>query len=72
MEFLFFNGFSAQFPNMISKALILCSTKVLSQENSEFVEPILEVVNKKFFLHFNAIILQFMWSTFLKLFHTLF
>jgi hypothetical protein len=54
MEFLFFNGFSTQFPNMISKALTLYSTKVSSQENSKFVEPILEVVNEKFFLHFKC------------------
>jgi hypothetical protein len=68
MRFLFFYGFSTQIPNTISKASTLHSTKVLNQEDSKFVEPILLVVKKTLFFTSNAIILQPMWSTFLRIF----
>jgi hypothetical protein len=68
LGFYFFGGFSIQFPNIISKASALCSTKVLSQEDSKFVDPILQGEKKALFFTSNAIILQFKWSAFLKLF----
>jgi hypothetical protein len=36
----------------MSKASIVCSTKVLSQEHSKFVDPILHGVKIDSFLHF--------------------
>jgi hypothetical protein len=47
-------------PNTISKTSTLYSEKNLSQEALGFVDPILH------FLHIQAIILQSLWSTFLK------
>jgi hypothetical protein len=41
---MYFNGFLIQFPNTIIKALTLRSAKILSQEDSKFIEPILQVV----------------------------
>jgi hypothetical protein len=41
LDFYFFDGFSSQSPNTISKASILCNTKILSQEGSNFADPIL-------------------------------
>jgi hypothetical protein len=35
LDFYFFNGFLAQFLDIISKTSILCSAKVLSQEDSK-------------------------------------
>jgi hypothetical protein len=68
MDYIFFNGFSTQFPNTISKASTLRSAKVLSQEDSKFVEHIFQVVRETLFFSSNDIILHFMWPTFLKLF----
>jgi hypothetical protein len=67
--FLFiFYGFSTQFPNTISKALSLCCTKVLIEEDSMFANHALHGVKKTLFCTANIIIFQSMWSTFLKLF----
>jgi hypothetical protein len=56
-NFYFFYGFSTQFPDTISKASTVRSAKVLRQEDSKFVERILQVVKKTFFFTSNAIIL---------------
>jgi hypothetical protein len=66
--FIYFCEFSTQFSNTISKASSLCSAKVLSQEDSKFADLVLQGVKKSLFFTSNAIILQPMWSTFLKLF----
>jgi hypothetical protein len=68
----FFGGFSIQFSKVESKASSLCSIKVLSQEDSKFADHALHGVKKALFFTSNTIILQFMWSTFLKLFYTFF
>jgi hypothetical protein len=52
----------------ISKASGLCSAIVLSQEDSKLVDPVLQGVRKALIFTSNAIILQFVWSTFWKLF----
>jgi hypothetical protein len=65
LGFLFIFGFSIQFLNTISKASSLCSTKALNQEDSKLVD---HGVKKALFFTPNAIILQFIWSTFLQLF----
>jgi hypothetical protein len=67
LGFSLFYGFSTQFPNIISKASTLCSAKVLSQEDSKIVDLVLQGVKKTLFFTSNAIILQSMWPTFLKL-----
>jgi hypothetical protein len=46
----------------------LCSARVLIQEDAKFVDVVLQGVKKAFFFTSNAIILQSMWSTFLKLY----
>jgi hypothetical protein len=69
--FPFFPKFSTQFPNTISKALSLCSIKVLSQEDSKFADHVLQGVKKALFFTSNAIILQSMWPNFLKHFQHL-
>jgi hypothetical protein len=53
---------------MISKVSTLCSSKVLSQWDSKFGDHVLHGVKQALFFTLKAIILQFMWSTFLKLF----
>jgi hypothetical protein len=68
LDFPFLYGFLIQFPNIISKALTFYGSKVLSQEDSKFVEPILHVVKKAPFFTPNTIVLQSMKSTFLKKF----
>jgi hypothetical protein len=62
--FIYFYGFSTQFPNIISKASRLCSEIFLGQVDSKFVDPILQGVKNAFFFTSNAIILQSMCSTF--------
>jgi hypothetical protein len=57
-----FYEFSTQFPKTVLKAFTLYSVEVLSQEDSKFAELVLEA----FFFTSNAIILQSMWSIFLK------
>jgi hypothetical protein len=52
-----------QFPNTISKASSLCSTKVLSHED---LDPVLQGVKKALFFTSNVVILQSMRSTFYK------
>jgi hypothetical protein len=42
--------------------------KILSQEDSKFADHVLQDVKKLIFFTSNTIILQFMWSNFLKLF----
>jgi hypothetical protein len=42
------------------------STKVLSQEDSKFADPFFKGLKKVLFFTLNAIILQSMWSAFLK------
>jgi hypothetical protein len=69
--FIFLCGYSTQFPNTISKASSLYSAKVLSQEDSKFADPVLCGVKKALFFTSSIIILQSMWSTFLKLFPNL-
>jgi hypothetical protein len=65
--FIYFLGrFSTQFPNATSKASSLCSAKVLSQEDSKFVDHVLHGVKKALFFTSNTIFLQTMWLTFLK------
>jgi hypothetical protein len=66
--FMNFYEFPTQFPNTISKASTLCSAKDLSQEDSKITHHVLQGVKKAPFHTLNAIILQSMWSTFLKLF----
>jgi hypothetical protein len=68
MDFYIFYAFSTKSPNTISKALSLCGTKVLSQEDSKFVDHVLQCVKKALFFTSNSIILQSMLSTFLKIF----
>jgi hypothetical protein len=46
--FLFFCGFSTQFPYTISKASSLWSAKVLSQEDSKFTDLVLLDVKNAF------------------------
>jgi hypothetical protein len=58
--FFFFCGFSAQFPNTISKASSLYSEKVLSQEDSKFVDHVLHSVKKTLFFTSNTVIFQSM------------
>jgi hypothetical protein len=48
LGFLSFNEFSTQFPNTISKASTLCRAKLLSQEDSKFVETTLQGVREVF------------------------
>jgi hypothetical protein len=57
-----------QSPNIISKASTLLSTKVVSQEDSKFANPILQGVKKLFFITSNTIILRSIQLSFLKLF----
>jgi hypothetical protein len=64
--FVFFGGFSTQFSNTISRASSLCSAKVLSHEELKFVDLVLQGVKKALLFTSNAIILQSMWSTFVK------
>jgi hypothetical protein len=66
--FYFFNGFPTQFPNIISKAPTLCSTKVLNQEDSKFVDPVLQSAKNTLSFTSNVIILQYLKSTFLNFF----
>jgi hypothetical protein len=58
LDFYFFRGFSTQFPNTISKASSIYSAKVLSQEDSKFVDRVLQGAKNALFLTSNAIILQ--------------
>jgi hypothetical protein len=58
LKFLFLYRFSTQFPNTISKASTLRSEKILSQENSKFVNCILHVVKNAIFFTSNAVSLQ--------------
>jgi hypothetical protein len=66
--FFIFFGFSIQFPNPISKVSSLCSAKDLSYEDLKFVDPVFQGIRKALIFTSNAIILQSMWSTFLKKF----
>jgi hypothetical protein len=50
--------FSTQFPYTILETSTLCSTKVLSQEDSKFVDPILQGTKNIIFFTSKAIILQ--------------
>jgi hypothetical protein len=58
-----FCGFSAQFPNTISKASSFYIVKILSQEDSKIADPILKGVKKALFFTSNAVILQSLCST---------
>jgi hypothetical protein len=51
LNFKIFNGFLTQFLNIISRVTTFCSAKVLSQEESKFVDPILQGAKK---VHFFA------------------
>jgi hypothetical protein len=64
--FIYNYGFSAQFLNTMSITSALCTTNVLSQEDSNFHDPVLQGAKTAFFFSLNAIILQPMWSIFLK------
>jgi hypothetical protein len=48
LDFYFLCGFLTQSLNIISKASTLCSTKVLSQEGSKFVDLFCKVLKKLF------------------------
>jgi hypothetical protein len=68
MNLYFFMDILTQSPNIISKASTLLSTKVVSQEDSKFANPILQGVKKLFFITSNTIILRSIQLSFLKLF----
>jgi hypothetical protein len=53
LAFHFFGRFLAQFSNTISKASNLHSTKVLSQVDSNFADPILHGIKKSLFFKKN-------------------
>jgi hypothetical protein len=48
-NFLIFNGFLIQFLNMSSRVTTFCSAKVLSQEESRFVDRVCKVKKKLIF-----------------------
>jgi hypothetical protein len=48
--FIFLNGFSTQFPKIISKASTLCRAKTFSQEDSMLIDLVLQGVKASSFL----------------------
>jgi hypothetical protein len=56
--------FQLNFSNIILKASILNSTKVLSEEDSKSITMFYRVQKRYFFFTSNTIILQSIWSTF--------
>ena len=64
---LFFYGFSTQFPDITSKVFTLYSTKVLSQENLKFVDPIFIQPYTKKLLNFEPMILVLLVNALIQL-----
>jgi hypothetical protein len=65
-DFFSFGGFLTHFATITSKTSTLNNEKKNYQGNSKSADPDFAGCKKGSFRHFNAIILQSMWSTFLK------
>jgi hypothetical protein len=65
-EFLFLDGFSTHFPNIMPIAQLWIVQLVLSQEESKFVDLVLQGAKKALFFSSNIIVLQSIWLNFLK------
>jgi hypothetical protein len=65
---MFLINLQLNFLTQYQKPQLYVDAKVVSQEDSKFVDHVLQGVKKAFFFTLNIIFLQFMLSTFLNLF----
>jgi hypothetical protein len=66
LRFIFFGGFLTHFTTITSKTSILNNEKKFTKGIQSLLTLILQGAKKALFFTLNAIILQSMWSTFLK------